>query len=196
MKKLIVSILMCLPVMAMAQNSWEEKTSSPDSKYLVGAVTLENNIVTWRQTIDAPGKTKQEIYQRVKEWMEATAKEENQTEQSRVGGDEGRGTVIGRYQEWLVFKKTALVTDMTKFLYSLSVVCQDGKAEVKMTNLRYIYEEDRESGFSERAEMVITDEYGLKKNKQKLSRVYGRFRAKTIDRKDYLFSKLKEVITK
>ena len=196
MKKLIVSILMCLPVMAMAQNSWEEKTSSPDSKYLVGAVTLENNIVTWRQTIDAPGKTKQEIYQRVKEWMEATAKEENQTEQSRVGGDEGRGTVIGRYQEWLVFKKTALVTDMTKFLYSLSVVCQDGKAEVKMTNLRYIYEEDRESGFSERAEMVITDEYGLKKNKQKLSRVYGRFRAKTIDRKDYLFGKLKEVITK
>ena len=195
MKKLIVSILMSLPVVAMAQNSWENTTEQAN-KYLVGAVTLENNIVTWRKTIDAPGKTQKEIYQRVKDLMEAMAKEENQTEQSRVGGDEGRGEVIGRFQEWLVFKKSALVTDMTKFLYNLSVVCHDGKAEVKMTNLRYIYEEDRESGFSERAEMIITDEYGLKKNKRKLSRVYGRFRAKTIDRKDYLFGKLQEVITK
>ena len=41
-----------------------------------------------------------------------------------------------------------------------------------------------------KAEEWITDEYGLKKNKDKLSRVSGKFRRKTIDRKDYLFGKM------
>ena len=42
----------------------------------------------------------------------------------------------------------------------------------------------------------ITDRYGLNKKKTKLARVSGKFRRKTIDRKDYLFEKFTIALTK
>ena len=45
-----------------------------------------------------------------------------------------------------------------------------------------------------KAEEWITDEYGLKKSKEKLSRVSGKFRKKTIDRKDYIFSRFEKLL--
>ena len=45
-----------------------------------------------------------------------------------------------------------------------------------------------------RAEDWITDKWGLNKKQTKLARVSGKFRRKTIDRKDYLFEKLGEMV--
>ena len=58
-----------------------------------------------------------------------------------------------------------------------------------MRRIYYLYDEERNPQ-TYNAEEWITDEYGLKKNKDKLSRVSGKFRRKTIDRKDYLFNKM------
>ena len=39
-------------------------------------------------------------------------------------------------------------------------------------------------------------QYGLNKKQTKTSRVSGKFRIKTIDRKDYLFNRLKNLLEK
>ena len=46
-------------------------------------------------------------------------------------------------------------------------------------------------GIETTAENWITDKYGLNKNKTKLSRMSGKFRKKTIDRKDEIFNTIK-----
>ncbi len=121
-------------------------------------------------------------------------KEENQFEQSRIVlTDSVSHQIVASYQEWLVFKSTALVLDRTRLFYHIIADCKDGKADIKMTKIYYLYEEERDPQ-TLKAEEWITDEYGLKKNKRKLSRVTGKFRRKTIDRKDYLFDKFAKLL--
>ena len=64
-----------------------------------------------------------------------------------------------------------------------------------MTRIHYLYEEERDPQ-SLAAEEWITDQYGLTKKKNKLARLSGKFRRKTIDRKDYLFEMLTNALTK
>jgi len=200
-KKAILALLLFLPLAAMAQNSWEQteqKAANPDAKYLAGAVKEVNGEVQFNTTIEAPGKSASEIYGRLNDFMTALTKSEEQTEQSRMAmGDENEHVAVGKYQEWLVFKRKPLVLDQTKFLYQIIARCADGKADVTINRISYIYEEDRDGGGSTyRAEEWITDKYGLNKKQTKLSRVSGKFRKKTIDRVEYLFKKMGEAINK
>jgi len=64
-----------------------------------------------------------------------------------------------------------------------------------MTRIYYLYDEERDAQTFQ-AEDWITDRYGLNKKQNKLARVSGKFRRKTIDRKDYLFSKFEQLLTK
>ncbi len=196
MKKIFFAIMLCMPMFSAAQNTWEmpeepeEHENSLYRRYLVGAVPVENGKVVFKNTIEAPGKNAQEIYDIVKKYMQKMLKEKNQTEQSRIVIDDSvNHQICGSFQEWLVFKNTALVLDRTRFMYNLLVSCSDGKADVQMTRIYYLYDEERDP-VTYKAEEWITDEYGLKKKKDKLSRVSGKFRKKTIDRKDFLFNKI------
>lgn len=195
MRRLIVMAMMFLPMMAAAQNSWEMENQkgvaeNPDKKYLAGAVPVVNGMVEFSTVIDAPGKSAAQIYDILKDYMTKLTKEENQFEQSRmVMLDSINHKLGGSYQEWLVFKSKPLVLDRTRLMYTLIAECADGKATVKMRRIYYLYEEERDPQVY-KAEEWITDEYGLKRSKQKLSRVTGKFRRKTIDRKDYLFNKM------
>ena len=198
MKKLIVAAALCMPLTAVAQNTWEApvKTSknSVDQKYLVGAVPEEDGKVVFRKTIEAPGKSADQIFDIIGQYMQKMTKEPNQTEQSRLtAADTLQHQLIATYQEWLVFKSTALVLDQTRFFYVLEANCFDGRAEVSMTNIFYLYEEER-APQQYKAEEWITDEWRLTKKQDKLSRVSGKFRRKTIDRKDYLFNKLESLL--
>lgn len=200
MKKIVLAIALAVGMPAMAQNTWEmpEQTATPvnpDQKYLEpGAVPVVDGKVAFKTTIDAPGKDAQQVYDIVKQYLLKMTKEPNQSEQSRLAVDNPeQKQLIGAYQEWLVFKSTALVLDQTRLFYALAVDCFDGKAEVTMTNIHYLYEEER-APQSFKAEEWITDEYGLNKKKTKLARVSGKFRRKTIDRKDYLFNKLESLL--
>lgn len=200
MRKIFMVILMCLPLAVAAQNTWEmpengqDTKGNPDSKYLAGAVPVVDGKVQFETTVNAPGKTARQIYDILLGYMTAMTKEKNQLEQSRVVlSDSVKGELCGTYQEWLVFKKTALVYDYTRLFYNIVVTCEDGKADIKMTRIYYLYDEER-APVTLKAEDCITDEYGLKRKKDKLSRVYGKFRRKTIDRKDYLFNKFAELL--
>jgi colicin import membrane protein len=78
-------------------------------------------------------------------------------------------------------------------MYNLIVTCTDGKADVTMTRIHYLYEEERNPQ-AYRAEEWITDKEALNKKQTKLARISGKFRRKTIDRKDFLFNKLAELM--
>lgn len=201
MKKLLLAAMLCMPLLGQAQNTWEDAPVNaagvkvnPDQKYLEGAVTTQDGKVVFSTTLKAPGKTASQIYDILLAELQKQTKEEGQFEQSRITlSDKDKHEICGSYQEWLVFKRSALVLDRTRFLYYIIVNCRDGEADVKLARIYYIYDEEREVQ-NLPAEDVITDEYGLKKNKQKLSRVYGKFRKKTIDRKDYLFNKYQNLL--
>jgi colicin import membrane protein len=198
MKKLFLTLMMCLPMAMMAQNTWEmpeQGTSvNPDQKYLVGAVPVVDGKVVFQTTIDAPGKSADQIADILRSYLMKMTKEPGQFEQSRIVIDDSvNHEIVGTYQEWLVFKSTALVLDRTRLMYNLIAKCDNGKADISMTRIYYLYEEERDPQ-TFKAEEWITDEEGLTKNKKKLSRVSGKFRRKTIDRKDYLFNKFTQLL--
>lgn len=199
MRRMLIAMMACLPLMGMAQNSWETENTqgqqvNPDQKYLVGAVPVVDGKVQFTKEISAPGKSAAQIYDIILKYFTQLTKEDNQLEQSRiVGKDSINHSVAGSYQEWLVFKNKPLVLDRTRLMYTLTAQCEDGKANITMRRIYYYYDEERDPQ-TYLAEEWITDEYGLKKNKQKLSRVSGKFRRKTIDRKDYLFNKISTLL--
>ena len=191
--------MMSLPMVAMAQdNTWERTETqanavNPDQKYLAGAVPVVDGKVVFRTTVDAPGKTAQQVYDIVLDYMKKLVKEPNQFEQSRIVVEDKGRQVGASLQEWLVFKSTALSLDRTRLLYNLLVDCHEGKADVTMSRIIYIYEEERDPQ-RHLAEEWITDKWGLNKKQTKLARVSGKFRRKTIDRKDYLFGKFADLL--
>ena len=199
MKKLLIAMMLCLPLGMAAQNTWEmpeEDTSAtnPDQKYLAGAVPVVDGKVVFHTVVDAPGKSADQVYAIVKAYLVKMTTEKNQFEQSRIILDDSvKHEVAGTYQEWLVFKSTALVLDRTRMMYNLIVKCEDGKADITMTRIHYLYEEER-APQSYKAEDWITDAEGLNKKQTKLARVSGKFRRKTIDRKDFLFNKFAELL--
>lgn len=199
MKKIILAAALCMPLSGVAQNTWEipeasQSTQNPDAKYLAGAVPEVDGKVVFQTTIQAPGKSAKQIYDIVENYLKQMVKEPNQTEQSRITvAEPDQKQLVATLQEWLVFKSTALVLDRTRLYYTLAVDCFDGRAEVKMTNIFYLYDEERVAT-TYKAEEWITDKWGLKKSQEKLSRVSGKFRRKTIDRKDYLFNKLESLL--
>jgi colicin import membrane protein len=62
-----------------------------------------------------------------------------------------------------------------------------------MTRIYYLYDEER-NATTYQAEEWITDRWGLNKKQNKLARVSGKFRRKTIDRKDYIFKKFETLL--
>ncbi len=202
MKRLIIALLTCLPLAAVAQgNTWEQTQQKVNErtnpKYLAGAVPEVDGKVVFETTIKAPGKSKKEIYNILLDEFTKMTKEENQFEQSRIvlSDDEHFEKLIASYQEWLVFKNKPLELDRTRLFYNLMADIKDGEATVKMTRIYYLYDEERQPTTFQ-AEEWITDRYGLTKKKNKTSRVSGKFRRKTIDRKDYIFNKLETLLTK
>lgn len=192
--------MLCLPMVSAAQNTWEmpDETAAvktnPDAKYLAGAVPVVDGRVQFATTLQAPGKSAPQIFNILRGFLSNLAKEENQFPQSRlVLNDSTSHRLCGSYQEWLVFKNKPLELDRTRFMYNIIAECKDGKADITLTRIHYLYDEERQP-IAYKAEEWITDEYGLKKKKDKLSRVSGRFRKKTIDRKDYLFKKMAEAL--
>jgi colicin import membrane protein len=198
MKKILITLLMALPMMAAAQdNTWERientpaESTNPDAKYLVkDAVPEIDGKVCWQTVINAPGKSAQQIYDILLAQLNKMTNEENQLlERSKVAIQDQASHQLGAtFHEWLVFKNTALSLDRTVLNYQIIVNCSDGKADVQMTRISYDYELERDPTHYT-AEEWITDKYAVNKKHTKLTKLSAKFRRKTIDRKDYIFNK-------
>ena len=102
MKKLIFAMMMCLPMAASAQNTWEMPTqaNNSDAKYLVGAVPVIDGKVTFKTTIEAPDKTADQVADIVRKYMKKMTTEPGQFEQSRIVLDDSLNhQIIGSYQD-------------------------------------------------------------------------------------------------
>ena len=202
MKQFLIALLTVLPMLASAQdNTWERIEQEPvakenkDAKYLVeNAVPVVDGKVCWKTTIQAPGKSAQQIYDILLAQMEKMTTEPNQEKNSVVAIKDPEKHEIGAvYHEWLVFKKAALSLDQTIFNYQLIAECSDGKADVRLTRITYDYDVER-NPIRYAAEQWITDKDCVNKKHTKLLPLSGKFRRKTIDRKDFIFNKFNTLL--
>jgi colicin import membrane protein len=202
MKKLFIAILMAMPLIASAQDTtWERieqaqvVKDNPDAKYLVdGAVPVIDGVVCWQTTINAPGKTAKQIYDILYKQMDKMVNEPNQIANSAIVQDDKDKHELGAiFHEWLVFKNSTLSLDRTQLNFQLMVKYADGKADVKITHITYDYDLERKP-VHYKAEEWITDKYAVNKKHTKLYPISAKFRRKTIDRKDFIFSKFNSLL--
>lgn len=205
MKKLFFTMLALVPLTLWAQdNTWEinededvkqevKVKTKVDPKYLKGAVPEVNGQVVFSKHINVPGKTASQIYDIMLQYMQRLTKTSNQIESQISTSDAQKHEIVGIYQEWLVFKNTALSLDRTRFFYALRAQCSDGAVDIEMMRIRYLYEEER-TPQRMTAEEWITDKESVNKKNTKLLPMSGKFRRKTIDRKDFLFNKFESLL--
>ena len=202
MRKFFFAILMALPLLATAQdNTWERieqepvEAANPDAKYLLpDAVPVVDGKVCWTTTISAPGKSAQQIFDILLAQLEKMVKEPNQFDNSIVAiHDSVKHELAAVFHEWLVFKSTALSLDRTEFNFQMHVLCTNEQAEVSIMRISYDYDVDRKP-IHYSAEEWISDKYAVNKKRTKLYPISGKFRRKTIDRKDFIFNKFNSLL--
>ncbi len=205
MKKYIITFLALVPLTIWAQdNTWErldeeeqetkEQKINPNAKYLRGAVPEVNGKVEFSCNIEAPGKSSSEIYDIIHKYFVKMTTEKNQLENSKIITEDIQShTVAAYFEEWLVFKANAITLDRTRFYYALQAECKDGSAKITMGHIRYLYEENRNPQ-RYTAEEWIVDKEAVNKKNTKLYPGSGKFRRKTIDRKDFIFNKLETLL--
>ena len=95
----------------------ELKKGVKDAKYLKGAVTEVDGKVVFSKTINAPGKTADQVFDIVKAYLTKMTGEKNQEVARIVVDDKEKHELGAAFDEWLVFKSTALMLDRTRMLY-------------------------------------------------------------------------------
>ena len=206
MKNILMLLLTLMPITLWAQaNTWErpeeEETedvvqtqkTNPDEKYLKGAVPEVDGKVVFSKTIEAPGKSADEILSIVKKYMEKMTREKNQINSQIFNDDNKKYEVVGQYEEWLVFRSNAIMLDQTRLYYILTAQCENGKVNLTISRIQYLYEENRKPQRI-KAEEWITDKEAVNKKNTRLYPISGKFRRKTIDRKDFLFNKFESLL--
>lgn len=170
------------------------KTSLKNPRYLSGAVTGKGGKVVWELNIDLKGKTTQQIYDATIKTFQSYTKQDNQLEGSKIAlVNKAEHIIVAQVKEWLVFKDAFLALDRAKLQYNLVATCMDGKLNVTMGRISYIYDGNDGKGETKiLAEEAINDKNGLNKKKTKLTPGWARFRIKTVDRKDEVFNYIKE----
>lgn len=166
-----------------------------DPKYLEGAITFdEQGKIVFDTEIEAPGKSAAQLYNLVFDYMSGLTqdKESKASRMALVNKDEH--IIVNTMDEWLVFSNSFISLDRTECKYNLIAKITDGKVSLSINHINYIYEEGRQTGFKLPAEEVIIDKVALTKKKNDLARIFGKFRKKTIDRKDQIFSEIAALV--
>ena len=176
MKQLLLLTLF-IPTLLWAQD---------DSKYLAGAVPVENGKVVFAKEINAPSFSKDEVYDRMLDWADGFFSEDGNRV---VYSDKAKGDIAAVGQTDLVFQSTALSLDKTEMNYRVTMECENGKCILKVAGIRYEYNVSYQREPEKyTAEEWITDKYCLNKDKTKLNRGNGKFRRKTVDFIDEMFA--------
>lgn len=220
MRKVIIAAiacLACLPMIGMAQdNVWEvpdapiqqkvvkkvkkeKPKSNTDARYLAGAVPEVDGKVAFTLDKDVPGMSADEIYKKVFDVMQqfvSETQDKDITPGSRIVAVNKAGhTIVANMREWLVFSSSFIQLDRTQFYYVLIAEASDHHINVSLQRISYAYEMNRgNDGMRVKAEDWITDKVALNKKHNKLARISGKFRMKTIDRKDNIFSRISKAL--
>ena len=185
MKRILSLLLVCLPVTLTAQT---------DSKYLEGAVPLVEGKVVFTTEMNVGSLSKEQIYTTLLDWANQRFQPDDTFNDRVLYQDAEKGSIVIGGEEYIVFSTSALALDRTRFYYHLYIDCEAGKCNLKLSRIRYWYNENRDGGEKLTAEEQITDKWALNKAKTKLVPITGKFRRKTIDRKDELFKDIQSTL--
>lgn len=179
-------LLVCLPTVMKADGNEKED----ETRYLAGAVPEVDGKVIFSKEYQIPGLTKDQIYERVLNWMTKRLAENKNAESRVVYTDEASGTIAGIGEQWLVFKSSALSLDRTLLNFQITATCKQGGCTIEIEKIRYTYREKEKY----KAEEWITDKYALNKDKTKLVRGLAKWRKKTVDFADETFNDVAEAL--
>lgn len=191
MRKFLLFLFALAPLCVSAQYQLH-----PDEYYLTdSAVTTVDGYVQFDRSYTVKGKTRAEIMELLKDYIQQNLVDgEEQLPQSRITEyTPETGVVAASIEEYMYFKRTNWQIHRVRFYYQLVFTVDDGKYAVSMRRLHYIYDPEVTAGdFADdrRAENWITNNAAVTTNKKgvkKLARLSGKFRVKTIDRKDDIF---------
>lgn len=215
MKKHLLLAVLLIPCLSWAQTEWEvpdfEKKQSTEEikenekrkakktilpKYNVGSVPEINGKVEWEETFNVPGTDAETLYNRTLEIISQLIKDKRQTERSRISAVNRQEKIIAaNMEEEMVFSTSSFAKDFTHFKYSIIAECKDNTVKMKLCRMTYKYDVGRPEEETYTAEELITDKQAINKKGTKMFRLNGKFRIKTIDRKDEIFSFFKKKIT-
>ncbi len=214
MKKLIIAAMAAfLPLCAStasAQGLFSKKQPKGRqdlSAYMQGAVTEESGKVVFRQVVDAPGKTKSQLFQNLQQWASfrympnAIQGEWNDDNYFHnfdfakvLTAEAGSGVIECQADEEIVFTNKTLARDASHINYTLRITVADGRVEAVVSNIAYTYNlSDTPSRIA--AEDWITDKEAISK-KGTFYKGSGKFRVKTVDLKNQLFKEIGEAALK
>ncbi len=174
----------------------EMKKARKDPHYLQGAVPEENGLVVFTAEIPlTEGKTEARAFDEVKHWIAQyfSRKDAEVLSRKTLDLDSAACYVQVGINEYMVFMNKALALDRTQFLFSLAVKVLPGKAVVKMSDISYYYEEERDPQRYQ-AEEWITDRACMNKKGTRLYPMNGKFRVKTVDRWDDIVASLQAAL--
>ena len=168
-----------------------------DPKYLEGAVKPnKDGKIEFTLDTDANGKTAKQIYDIVYEYMSDLTQSDDNIASRMALVNPNEYIIANSMDEWLVFSNSFISLDRTEFKYQLVAKISDNHLNLSLIRMSYNYEPDRPTGFKLPAEEVITDKVALTKKKNDLAKIFGKFRKKTIDRKDQIFSEITTLVKK
>lgn len=186
----VLSFIACILFLILAPVSI--KAQNDETKYLEGAVTLKNGYIEFEKSYNVPGKSQEEIFGALQNYIQNSLIDGPESlKQSRmVKADSTNFTIVADLEEWLYFKRKAWVTHRTRFYYQIIAQAEEGRFNIIMRRIHYLYDEEERPGMAEpyHAEEWITDDMALNKEKTKLTRIAGKFRRYTIERKDEIFT--------
>jgi len=194
MKKALLTIsCLLIAVFAVAKEADEL-----NPKYGKGAVPEdESGRVCFTQTVKIPdGVSADKCYDILLNWAKGRFALPYAQAGRILNEDAATRRFIFHVDQIIVFKSKALVADESKISYNFSVAVNDGQFTMKMTDIKYRYEEGREGGgkiFT--AEDWITDKEAYNRKGTKFLKSTGKFRIKTIDLKDLLFQKASDAVS-
>lgn len=191
-------VLLTITALLFAVLSFAKVTNEQDPKYGKGAVPVdENGMVCFTQTFDIPaGMSEDNCYEMLLNWAKGRFALPYAQAGRILNEDSESHRFIFHVDQMIYFKSTALSADESKISYNFSTAVKDGKFTMKMTDIKYRYEEGREGGgkiFP--AEDWITDQEAYNRKGTKFLKSTGKFRIKTIDLKDLLFQKAFDAVS-
>lgn len=166
-----------------------------DPKYLEGAISLnDEGKVEFTLDTDANGKSAQQIYDIVYNYMSDLTQGEDNIKSRLALVNKDEHIIANTMDEWFVFNASFISIDRTECKYNLIAKIQDNHLSLSINHIIFNYEEGRSTGFKDAAENIITDKIALTKKKNDLAKIYGKFRKATIDRKEQIFNELTTLV--
>lgn len=197
MKVYIKALVAFMCFWTSAQVSLAQDYTNP--KYLEGAVTEVNGMVTFTQHYNCEGRSRETIYNALETFTKALLKSKVALTQCRLTQiTPEEGVLAASMEETLTFKSTKWQLDTARFFFQIIFEVKDGGFDVTLRRIRYIYDpmNTYDVNTTLNAEDWIVDKEALNKKGQ-LTKIGGKkFRRATIDRKDEIFQAAYDAVMK